>query len=73
LLTPTLAVVNMADDVAPPATVRPFADAMEPDKARVIEYPGEVGVSLQHLGILIGRKAHAHVWPQIMSWLNGAC
>ena len=73
LLTPTLAVVNMADDVAPPATVRPFADAMEPDKARVIEYPGEVGVSLQHLGILIGRKAHAHVWPQILSWLSGAC
>jgi polyhydroxyalkanoate synthase len=37
---------------------------------RLIEFPGELGVSLQHLGILIGRKAQAHVWPEIISWIN---
>jgi poly[(R)-3-hydroxyalkanoate] polymerase subunit PhaC len=37
---------------------------------RIIEYPGEVGVCLQHLGILVGRQAHAAVWPEIISWLD---
>ena len=31
---------------------------------------GEIGVCLQHLGILIGRRAHEQVWPQIFSWIN---
>jgi hypothetical protein len=40
--------------------------------ASIIEYQGEVGVGVQHLGVLVGREAHARVWPQIISWLN-AC
>jgi polyhydroxyalkanoate synthase len=71
LSAPTLAVVNLADDVAPPASVKPFAEAMRAGCAQVIEYPGEVGVCLQHLGILVGREAHKHIWPQIISWLGG--
>ena len=67
---PTLAVVNTADEVAPVASIKPFIDAMLAENVRIIEYPGEVGVSLQHLGILIGRQAHAEVWPEIVSWLN---
>ena len=41
-----------------------------PKSVRVIEYPGELGVCLQHLGILVGRHAQAHVWPEIVSWLK---
>jgi poly[(R)-3-hydroxyalkanoate] polymerase subunit PhaC len=67
---PTLAVVNVADEVAPLASVAPFIDAMPTGHASIIEYPGEVGVGVQHLGILVGREAHARVWPQIISWLN---
>jgi hypothetical protein len=26
---------------------------------------------LQHLGILVGRQAHARVWPEIIAWLKG--
>jgi len=70
LSVPTLAVVNTADDVAPLASVEPFIDAMPTGNGRIIEYLGEVGVCLQHLGILVGRWAHAHVWPEIISWLN---
>jgi polyhydroxyalkanoate synthase subunit PhaC len=65
----TLAVVNTTDDVAPPISVRPFADAMA-EEVRIIEYGGERGVCLQHLGILVGRQARAHVWPEIISWLK---
>jgi polyhydroxyalkanoate synthase len=69
LSVPTLAVVNTSDDVAPLNSVKPFADAMTTN-VRTIEYPGEVGVCLQHLGILVGRHAQAHVWPEILSWLK---
>jgi polyhydroxyalkanoate synthase len=69
LSTPTLAVVNTADEVAPLVSVKPFIDALPAEDARIIEYPGETGVCLQHLGILVGRRALAQVWPQIISWL----
>lgn len=70
LVVPTLAVVNTADEVAPLASVKPFISAMPAKDTRIIEYPGEVGVCLQHLGILIGREAHANVWPEIICWLH---
>jgi polyhydroxyalkanoate synthase subunit PhaC len=70
LRVPTLAVVNTADEIAPLASVMPFFDAMPRRDARVVEFPGEVGVALQHLGILVGRQAHARVWPEIISWLK---
>jgi polyhydroxyalkanoate synthase len=66
---PTLALVNSADEVAPPAAVKPFIDAV-PGDAGLIKYPGETGVCLQHLGLLVGREAHARVWPRIISWIE---
>jgi polyhydroxyalkanoate synthase len=70
LSVPTLAVVNMTDEIAPMASIRPFIDAMPTSDARVIKYPGEAGVCLQHVGILIGRTARARIWPQIVAWLD---
>lgn len=67
---PTLAVVNMADKVAPAASVEPFLGAMAATNTRIIRYPGEIGVCLQHLGILVGRKAYGQIWPEISSWLK---
>jgi poly[(R)-3-hydroxyalkanoate] polymerase subunit PhaC len=70
--TPTLAVVNMADEVAPLASMQPFLEAMPTNRARLIRYAGETGVCLQHLGILIGRKAREKIWPEILSWLKSS-
>jgi polyhydroxyalkanoate synthase len=70
LAVPVLAVINAADEIASHETVAPFLGAMPAGHAHLIEHPGESGVGLQHLAILIGRRAHAHVWPQIMSWLE---
>jgi polyhydroxyalkanoate synthase len=67
---PTLAVVNPTDEIAPPASVLPFIKAMPGEHVRVLEYPGEIGVGLPHLGILVGRQAYARVWPEIISWLG---
>jgi len=67
---PTLAVVNTSDEVAPVKSMKPFIEAMPVRDVRLIEYPGETGVGLQHLAILAGRNAYARVWPDIISWLN---
>jgi polyhydroxyalkanoate synthase len=69
LTAPTLAVVNTADIVAPLQSVSPLGEILGPKKFRIIEYPGEPGVGLQHLGILVGRQAHAQIWPQIIDWI----
>jgi polyhydroxyalkanoate synthase len=67
---PTLAVANTADDVAPPDSITPFIDALHTRDAGVIRCPGEIGVCLQHLGILIGRDARTRVWPEIFEWIE---
>jgi polyhydroxyalkanoate synthase len=65
---PTLAVVNTRDDIAPPTSIEPFIATLPEGNARSIAYAGEVGVGLQHLGVLVGRKAHAQLWPQIIAF-----
>jgi polyhydroxyalkanoate synthase len=63
-------VINTADEIAPLASMAPFAQAMPGGAARVIDTAGESGVGLQHLAILVGCRAYAHVWPEIMSWIK---
>jgi polyhydroxyalkanoate synthase len=66
---PTLAVVTTADEVAPLASIEPFLAAMPTKDVSLIKYSGEIGVGLQHLGILVGRKAYERIWPNIIAWL----
>lgn len=70
LSAPTLAIVNIADEIAPLAAIKPFTDDMPADNVRIVEYRGEVGVCLQHLGILVGREARTKIWPDIIAWLK---
>jgi len=67
---PTLVIVNAADEIAPLMSVAPFIDKMPTNDTRIIEHPGEIGVGLPHLGMLVGRAAYARVWPQIVAWLK---
>jgi polyhydroxyalkanoate synthase len=69
LSTPTLIVINTADQIASLASLIPFTEKMT-TKTQIIQYPGEAGVCLQHLGILIGRQAQATIWPDILSWIK---
>jgi polyhydroxyalkanoate synthase len=38
----------------------------------VLEYGGDTGVVVQHLGVLVGRNAHRILWPRILAWLDSA-
>ncbi|UWU75472.1 alpha/beta fold hydrolase [Bradyrhizobium huanghuaihaiense] len=66
---PTLAVVNTADEVAPLDSIEALLDALPTKDVSLIKYSGEIGVALQHLGILVGREAYARIWPNIIAWL----
>jgi len=67
---PTLAIVNEADEIAPLTSVAPFLEKMPTKDTRIIAHRGEIGVALQHVGVLAGRAAYARVWPQIIAWLK---
>jgi polyhydroxyalkanoate synthase subunit PhaC len=67
---PVLAVINTDDVIAPPQSIVPCLNAMPTGYAHLIKFPGEIGVALQHLAILVGRQAFAAVWPKIISWLH---
>jgi len=65
-----LCVVDFRSKVIPPESVLPFHDAASSERKRVLEYQGDVGVNLQHVGVLVGRSAHATIWPAIFEWLG---
>lgn len=69
LRAPTLAVVNRSDTIAPPESVTHFLNAIPGRSADLIEYPGEIGVCLQHLAMLVGRQANEQLWPKITAWM----
>jgi polyhydroxyalkanoate synthase len=70
LQAPVLAVVNAADEIAPRRSVLPFLEQMPKGRGRLLEHPGEHGVGFQHLAPLIGRHAHASLWPEVISWIE---
>lgn len=72
LRTPLLAVVNPHSRLVPPHSVLPFIDAAASTRKQVLEYHGDIGVNLQHVGVLVGRNAHTTLWPAIFDWLQGA-
>jgi poly[(R)-3-hydroxyalkanoate] polymerase subunit PhaC len=70
LTKPTLVAVNVDDPVAPMGSVKPFIESISTKDVRIMDIPGEIGVCLQHLGVLIGRQTRAAVWPEIISWMG---
>ena len=55
--------------LVPPAAVLPFVEAVASRDKTVLDYAGDLGVSLQHVGPLVGRNAHALLWPRIVAWI----
>lgn len=67
---PVLSVVDAGSDLVPPSSALPFHDAVGSTDKRVLWYEGDIGVALQHVGMLVGRRAHRRVWPEIIRWLR---
>jgi polyhydroxyalkanoate synthase len=67
---PLVCVLDTRCRVVPPDAVLPFYQAAGSTDKTLLSYDGDVGVSLQHVGVLVGRNAHARLWPQIVRWIG---
>ena len=54
----------------PPEAVLPFFEATGSTDKTLLHYEGDIGVSLQHVGLLVGPQAHARLWPEIARWVQ---
>jgi polyhydroxyalkanoate synthase len=66
---PIMSVIDPRSHVVPPQSVLPFHNAVASCDKRVLWYRGDVGVALQHVGILVGKSAHQEMWPAILDWM----
>ncbi|WP_051677567.1 alpha/beta fold hydrolase [Bradyrhizobium sp. URHD0069] len=63
---PTAAIVDYTSRLVPPSS------ALDPlSSATVFAYVPEIGVGLQHVGPLVGRRAHREIWPRVIAWMRG--
>lgn len=67
---PLLCVADQRCTIVPPLAMLPFLDATPSADKSVLWYEGDAGVSLQHVGVLVGRNAHRILWPQIVRWVR---
>jgi polyhydroxyalkanoate synthase len=67
---PVLAVGDARCDIVPPSAIVPCLEAMPAKEKRALWYEGDVGVALQHVGVLVGENAHKRLWPEIMRWMS---
>lgn len=65
---PLLLVIDEACPVVPPAAMLPLHRAAASRQKRILNYDGDAGVGLRHVGPLVGRNAHAQLWPEILAW-----
>jgi len=70
LRTPLVSVFDPRSKLIPPESVKPFHEAASSEEKLLLEYSGDIGVNLQHVGVLVGRNAHARIWPAIFNWLD---
>jgi polyhydroxyalkanoate synthase len=67
---PLACVLDARCRVVPPEAVLPFYESAGSTDKTLLRYDGDVGVSLQHVGVLVGRNAHARLWPELLRWVG---
>jgi polyhydroxyalkanoate synthase subunit PhaC len=66
---PILAVLDRRSRIVPPASMEAYRTCTSAKRVEILEYAGDVGVVMQHVGVLVGRNAHERLWPRIVDWL----
>ena len=69
---PILAVLDPRSRLVPPSSVEAYRSRTGSTDVQVLEYFGDAGVMLQHIGVLVGKNAHETIWPRIADWLQNA-
>jgi polyhydroxyalkanoate synthase subunit PhaC len=66
---PIIAVLDPRSRIVPPASIEAYRGRTGSNDVRLLEYHGDAGVMLQHVGVLVGKNAHEAIWPRIAAWL----
>ncbi len=67
---PVLAVINPAGGIVPPRSILDALAAAPDLTYQALEYPGDRGPMLQHVGPLVAPLAHEQLWPRILTWVG---
>jgi polyhydroxyalkanoate synthase len=67
---PVIAVLDPRSRITPPQSIEAYRTRTASADVEILHYPGDRGVVMQHLGVLVGRTAHALLWPRIEAWLR---
>lgn len=70
LVVPLLNVVDPRSTIIPSSSILPFHEAAASTSKELLEYRGDIGVGLQHVGVLVGASAHDIVWPAVFKWFS---
>jgi polyhydroxyalkanoate synthase subunit PhaC len=70
VVAPLLIVADQRCAIVPPEAVLPFLRTAGAADKRLLWYEGDVGVAIQHVGVLVGRNAQRHLWPEIRRWVH---
>jgi polyhydroxyalkanoate synthase subunit PhaC len=69
LTVPLLNMVDPLEDAIPASAIVPFHEAAASPHKELLEYRGESGTALRHIGVLVGPAALATIWPTILAWV----
>src|SRR5690606_36977133 len=64
LQAPILAVRDPCSRLVPPPSIEAYSTHTASNDVQILEYHGDVGVMLQHVGVLVGKSAPERLWPQ---------
>ncbi|MCW7540820.1 alpha/beta hydrolase [Aquabacterium sp. A7-Y] len=70
LKAPLAMVVDPRGEAIPAASMLPFHAAAGSADKLLLEYRGDAGVLLQHIGALVGANAHRELWPRLLDWMQ---
>jgi polyhydroxyalkanoate synthase len=70
VVAPLLIVADARCAVVPPQAILPFEQASGAADKHLLWYQGDVGVAIQHVGVLVGRTALQQLWPAILHWVH---
>jgi polyhydroxyalkanoate synthase subunit PhaC len=68
---PILAVLDPRSSTVPAPSMHAYRWATGNRDVEFLDYLGDRGVMLQHVGVLVGPGAHQSLWPRIVAWMTG--
>ncbi|MCO6440715.1 MAG: alpha/beta hydrolase [Nitrococcus mobilis] len=67
IVAPITCVVDRDCDIVPPESILPVLARMGTQDRELFWYHGDRGVSLRHVGMLVGERAHRELWPRLVA------